>query len=247
MGIDIHFHTFGLGTDASFEQVKEARRRYTKAFHPDRFANSPDDAIFFGQKMKEINAAYEALKAWFEDPSRNKETDASGSANDESEKWESWFQGQEKRWAEEFKEWQVRQSAAEAERQRKLAQEKRKQVVRRTKIVAAAMLGFFWIGQATSSSWVKSQRLQEAQGIISATQYDLNTHGTATSAYYQSDNQIGDKWMNTATQTRDHWRQEDQERGLGFAGLVLISLIAGWGFFSSKANRWIDSWVSGNP
>ncbi len=63
--LDKHFRVFGLDARASFEQVKEARKWYTKAFHPDRFPKDSSDAKKAEEKQKEINSAFEALEKWF--------------------------------------------------------------------------------------------------------------------------------------------------------------------------------------
>lgn len=57
--IDKHFHLLGLSRGCSEEDLRKAYRQKALAFHPDR---NPQGAEAF----KEVNAAYENLKAYFE-------------------------------------------------------------------------------------------------------------------------------------------------------------------------------------
>ncbi|MBI5799580.1 MAG: SEL1-like repeat protein [Verrucomicrobia bacterium] len=57
-----HFATLGLGTDASPELIKRAYLALVKRWHPDRFANDPEQQKIAGEMMRTINVAYEALR-----------------------------------------------------------------------------------------------------------------------------------------------------------------------------------------
>ncbi|MEN9575734.1 MAG: hypothetical protein RL514_3589 [Verrucomicrobiota bacterium] len=57
-----HFATLGLATGVSPEQIKRAYLALVKRWHPDRFANNPEQQKLAEEKMRTINAAYEALQ-----------------------------------------------------------------------------------------------------------------------------------------------------------------------------------------
>lgn len=58
--------TFGLHPPSSLEEVKKARNREIRKYHPDRFLNDPDRLETSKQIMQILNAAYERLEKWFE-------------------------------------------------------------------------------------------------------------------------------------------------------------------------------------
>ena len=60
---DTHFRTLGLEPGASLDQIKQAYRDLVRVWHPDRFAHDERLRIIAQEKLKEINAAYEALLA----------------------------------------------------------------------------------------------------------------------------------------------------------------------------------------
>ena len=55
------YSVLGVGRDASDEEIKKAYHALVKKYHPDRYAGS-DLADVAGEKMKEINAAYEEIQ-----------------------------------------------------------------------------------------------------------------------------------------------------------------------------------------
>ncbi len=57
-----HFATLGLATGVSPEQIKRAYLVLVKRWHPDQFANEPEQQKLAEEKMRTINAAYEALQ-----------------------------------------------------------------------------------------------------------------------------------------------------------------------------------------
>jgi curved DNA-binding protein CbpA len=52
-----YYQILGLDRSASFEDIRKAYRTYAAKFHPDKHDNDP----FFGERFKEVNAAYEIL------------------------------------------------------------------------------------------------------------------------------------------------------------------------------------------
>lgn len=54
------YQTLGISPSASDEEVKTAYRRLAKKYHPDKYVNSPL-ADLAGEKMKEINEAYDQI------------------------------------------------------------------------------------------------------------------------------------------------------------------------------------------
>lgn len=61
---------FNLTPPSSFAEVKKARKRESKKYHPDRFANDPDKQATAQKIMQIYNASYERLKAFFRDSPR---------------------------------------------------------------------------------------------------------------------------------------------------------------------------------
>ena len=59
------FQTLGLEANASPEQVKKAYRDLVQVWHPDRFSHDERLRLIAQEKLKEINGAYELLKAAF--------------------------------------------------------------------------------------------------------------------------------------------------------------------------------------
>lgn len=55
------YSILGIRPDASDEEVKQAYRDLARKYHPDRYRDS-DLADIAGEKMKEINAAYEQIQ-----------------------------------------------------------------------------------------------------------------------------------------------------------------------------------------
>ena len=51
----------GVSPDASDEEIKKAYRQLARKYHPDKYRDS-DLADLAGEKMKEVNAAYEEIK-----------------------------------------------------------------------------------------------------------------------------------------------------------------------------------------
>lgn len=55
------YEVLGVSPEASDEEIKKAYRELAKKYHPDKYANT-DLAELAGEKMKEINAAYEEIE-----------------------------------------------------------------------------------------------------------------------------------------------------------------------------------------
>lgn len=55
------YSVLGVSPDATDEEVKKAYRALARKYHPDKYADS-DLAELAGEKMKEINAAYEQIQ-----------------------------------------------------------------------------------------------------------------------------------------------------------------------------------------
>ncbi len=56
-----HFESLGLKPEASPEEIKRGYLALVKRWHPDRFANDPEQQKLAEEKMRTINVAYEAL------------------------------------------------------------------------------------------------------------------------------------------------------------------------------------------
>lgn len=55
------YTVLGVSRDASDDEIKKAYRDLARKYHPDRYASNPDLASVASEKMKEINAAYDAI------------------------------------------------------------------------------------------------------------------------------------------------------------------------------------------
>ncbi len=56
---------FGLRPPSSFEEVRNARKKKKKKFHPDRFMNDPEKLETSKEIMQMINAAHDRLKEYY--------------------------------------------------------------------------------------------------------------------------------------------------------------------------------------
>lgn len=57
---------FNLSPPSSLQEVKKARNREMKVFHPDKYLNDPEKMAIANQIVQIYNDAYERLKASFE-------------------------------------------------------------------------------------------------------------------------------------------------------------------------------------
>jgi len=60
-----YYRTLGLEVNSSPEQVKQAYRDLVRVWHPDRFSHDERLRLIAQEKLREINGAYEVLKAAF--------------------------------------------------------------------------------------------------------------------------------------------------------------------------------------
>jgi hypothetical protein len=56
------YEVLGIQEPASSEAVRQAYKAQVKFFHPDRFTDDPDQQRLAQERLKEVNAAYEALQ-----------------------------------------------------------------------------------------------------------------------------------------------------------------------------------------
>ena len=59
------YQLLGLEAGSSEDQVKQAYRDMVRVWHPDRFSHDERLRLIAQEKLKEINGAYEFLKAKF--------------------------------------------------------------------------------------------------------------------------------------------------------------------------------------
>src|SRR5882672_5637940 len=58
------YRTLDLEPGTDLGSVRKAYRLLVKVWHPDRFANDPKLQAFSDEKLKDINASYEAIVAY---------------------------------------------------------------------------------------------------------------------------------------------------------------------------------------
>jgi curved DNA-binding protein CbpA len=58
------YEVLGIQAPALPEAVRQAYKAQVKFFHPDRFSGDPDQQRLAQERLKEVNAAYEALQAY---------------------------------------------------------------------------------------------------------------------------------------------------------------------------------------
>ena len=56
------YEILGVDANATDEEIKKAYHNLARKYHPDNYASNPDMAELAGEKMKEVNEAYEAIK-----------------------------------------------------------------------------------------------------------------------------------------------------------------------------------------
>ena len=66
--LERHYRTLELPPGASPEEVKRAYHDLVQVWHPDRFAHSPHLQALAGEKLRALNAAYEALEPLAAEP-----------------------------------------------------------------------------------------------------------------------------------------------------------------------------------
>lgn len=76
------YQVLEIETDASFQAVKEAYRGLVKVWHPDRFQNDQKLQHKAQEKLKDINAAYQAILEYFETADMRSKAEPNESRND---------------------------------------------------------------------------------------------------------------------------------------------------------------------
>ena len=57
------YSVLGVSRNATDDEIKKAYRELARKYHPDNFQQNPDLAEIAGEKMKEVNEAYERIQA----------------------------------------------------------------------------------------------------------------------------------------------------------------------------------------
>lgn len=73
------YKILGVSPDASDEEIKKAYRVLARKYHPDKYRDS-DLADLAGEKMKEVNAAYEEIKTMRANGGASRGSSSSGSS-----------------------------------------------------------------------------------------------------------------------------------------------------------------------
>ncbi len=56
------YKVLGVSRDATDDEIKKAYRELARKYHPDNYASNPDIAELVGDKMKEVNEAYDEIQ-----------------------------------------------------------------------------------------------------------------------------------------------------------------------------------------
>ena len=75
------YKVLGISPNATDDEVKKAYRELARKYHPDNYRDS-DLADLAGEKMKEINEAYETIQAQRSGMTRGKTTFGGGTSTD---------------------------------------------------------------------------------------------------------------------------------------------------------------------
>jgi DnaJ-class molecular chaperone len=74
MTIQRSFEILELGQGASLDDVRQSYKDMANVWHPDRFSANPRLQRRAEQKLKEVNAAYQTLKAFLEERALSQST-----------------------------------------------------------------------------------------------------------------------------------------------------------------------------
>jgi len=80
------FQVLELAPGASLNDVRQAYKDMANIWHPDRFSGNPRLQHKAEQKLKEINAAHETLKAFFQGPAHAGRATADGDGMSDEQK-----------------------------------------------------------------------------------------------------------------------------------------------------------------
>ena len=112
-----------------------------------------------------------------------------------------------------------------------------------TKIALIGGLACAWLNHAGDDSKIDSRRGANIASMNSQMQYDLSTHGTATSPYVWSDAQIRSRYLNEANKKADSWRAEDSARTNNLICLVALSGLGAWMLLTAKGKQCVGNLI----
>ena len=252
--IEKHFHILGLEPGASLSEVKEAYRFLVQTFHEDKYPADHPYRERAKNKMIELNDSYGQLKKFFEEnpsgaPAGGWHQDTAQDeyrGTDDAMDWKSWQHDQEQSWDSELHEWLASEQRRRQTQKDEEEKGRRKTIVKTTKCMAIAAFFYLLAGHSASHGAHQLNSAFNTQYLEAKRQYDLETNGTASSAFAMSRSDIlaQDNPLIQRQQLED--RQEAARNGTSLLMLFALGGALIWVFRSRKAADLIDAFIEGN-
>lgn len=251
-----YLNLLGLAPGATLEQVKEAYKLSLQVFHPDKHPAGSASQKWASERLLVIKDAYEKLKEFYkENPAGElpggwpgtgadpKSKGNAGEADGGSMDWQTWESEQQGSFAEEVKAWEERQKARQEVKLDEHGKIRRRKALTFTKFAVAGILACLWLGKCTNNQWENASRAQEAADWKARWEYQLETGGTASSAYGQDPQAIAAKAEEEAKRMTDRWGQQDLERNAGVVFLWVLTGGSAWLWFAARPKAVFANWV----
>lgn len=240
---------FGLAPGATLDEIKARKQFKTRVTHPDIVAPELRDQAT--EEVARLNAAWDEIKAWFEEhpeetatphdaPPQDAEPDnPSEAGNDDGfPDFEDWVENQGKTWGADVS---LDIEQLEKQRRRKLAVAARRDLFVKAKFAVAIVLtiGVFSVcfnakNQSARDAWLQTWRQQAEYAV---------RHGEGTA--YVTPQLTAEKFNRMAQEQKRKWEEEDAQRLPGqlaiIAGIALLAAVQFHPKLQNKTELWIES------